>query len=238
MYGKVDQGHILSAGFGIVLIGFAGVNLLVPDFSRFSLGHVGLCSPVLLILYVVALRAVARFEKKRAREFAREMSDRYPHITLKAALLRYAAAGSVVVAAATWLPFVAVDLAEAMAWEGSFVATLFVAFVTSAPEIVVSLAALRIGATDMAVANILGSNLFDMVVLAIDDIFFLPGPLLSTVSAVHAVSAFSAVGMTGLAVIGLVYRPQKALFGTVSWVSLGILSVYVLNSFALYAYMR
>ena len=68
-----------------------------------------------------------------------------------------------------------------------------------------TIAALRLGALNMAIANLLGSNLFDMLMLAIDDIAYLKGPLLSHVSPIHAVSAFSAVIMTGIVVVGLLY---------------------------------
>jgi cation:H+ antiporter len=84
----------------------------------------------------------------------------------------------------------------------------------------------------------LGSNLFDMAILAVDDALFLSAPLLSVVSPAHAISAFSAVAMTGLAIVGLVYRPQKVLFGSVSLVSVGILAMYLMNSVALYLYAR
>ena len=68
-----------------------------------------------------------------------------------------------------------------MGWGQSFVGTLLVAAVTSAPEVAVTISALRIGAIDMAIANLLGSNLFDILILAIDDLFYTKGPLLANV---------------------------------------------------------
>ena len=141
-----------------------------------------------------------------------------------------------VVAAGIWLPFVARDLALVMAWEQSFVATLFVAAITSAPEVVVTVAALRMGAIDLAIGNLFGSNLFNIAILAIDDLAYLPGPLLADVSLTHATSAFSAMMMSGLAVVGLVLRPTSRVFRTVSWISLLLLVIYLLNSLFLYLY--
>jgi len=51
----------------------------------------------------------------------------------------------------------------------TFTGTLFLGFATSLPEIIVSFAALRAGSIDMAVGNILGSNLFDVSVVPILD---------------------------------------------------------------------
>jgi cation:H+ antiporter len=103
-------------------------------------------------------------------------------ISLHAALARYAVAAVAVAAAGTWLPFIGVNIAEAMGWRTSFVGTLFIAGATSLPEFVVTIGALRIGALDMAIANLLGSNLFDILVLAVDDLAYVRGPLLSAVS--------------------------------------------------------
>lgn len=114
--------------------------------------------------------------------------------------------------------------------------TLFVAFATSVPEIVVTVSALRIGALDMAIGNLLGSNLFNIAIVAVDDLFFLKGPILSHVSPLHAVSAMSAIMMTGVAITGLLYRPKTRLFQTVGWASLLLLSLYLLNSYVLYLY--
>jgi cation:H+ antiporter len=155
-------------------------------------------------------------------------------MTLRAALVRYLSAASVIVAAGVWLPFVGLELAEAMGWRTTFVGTLFIAGVTTLPELVVTVSALRLGVVDMAIGNLLGSNLFDVLVLAIDDLFYTDGPLLSSVSPAHAISAFAAVIMSGIFIVALLYRPETRLRGTIGWVSLALLAVYLLSTYAIY----
>jgi len=82
---------------------------------------------------------------------------------------------------------------------------------TTLPEIVVTISALRLGALDMAISNLLGSNLFNILILAVDDALYFKGPLLSHVSDLHAVSAISATMMSGVAIVGLFYRPKARL---------------------------
>jgi cation:H+ antiporter len=89
---------------------------------------------------------------------------------------------------------------------------------------------------NLAIANLLGSNLFDILVLAVDDIFYREGPLFSHVSPTHAFSAASAVIMTGLVIVSLLYRPVKRLFRTVGWTSLGLFVIYLLNSYVVFVY--
>jgi len=235
LFRAARQGHVLSAGFGIVLIGFVGVTILLGQHgAAWRLGHVSLATPILVVLYAVAARTVFAYERAQMEAFAEKIAEQYPHVSLRAATLRYAAAAAVVVAAGVWLPFVAAELADTMGWRRTFVGTLLVAGVTSLPELVVALAAVRIGALDMAVASLLGSNLFDMLILALDDLAYLEGPLLARVSGVHAVSALSAMIMTGIVVIGLLYRPQGRLFRAVGWASLALFTVYLLNAYVLF----
>ena len=235
VYRRANQGHILSAAFGIVLIGFTGLNLLLGDkAAALAIGHIGASTPVIVALYVIAIRAVFIYERSQMREFAGKIADRYPKLTLRRAVVGYVAAAIVIVAAGIWLPFIGVQLATVMGWHKTFVGTLFVAIATSLPELAVTVAALRIGALDMAIGNLLGSNLFNIVILALDDLFFLKGPLLAHVSSLHAMSALSALVMTGIAIVGLLYRPRARILGAVGWISLGLLTVYLLNSFVLY----
>jgi len=237
VYTRARQGNVLSAGYGIALIGFAGFNLLLyRDASIPALGHVGLYTPVILLLYLLAMRSLYRYEQAQVREYVEDRVELYPGTSLKQAVQGYLLAAVAVVAAGIWLPFIAKDLATAMAWEQSFVGTLFVAAITSAPEVAVTVAALRMGAVDLAIGNLFGSNLFNIAILAIDDLAYLPGPLFSDVSVSHAASAFSAMMMSGLAVVGLVLRPPSRVFRTVSWISLLLLVIYLLNTLFLYLY--
>ena len=235
IYTRARQGNVLSAGYGIALIGFAGFNLLLyRDAGIPSLGHVGLYTPVILLLYLLAMRSLFRYEHAQVSEYVEDRVERHPDISLKQAIQGYATTSVAVVAAGIWLPFIAKDLAAAMAWEQSFVGTLFVAAVTSAPEVVVTVAALRMGAVDLAIGNLFGSNLFNIAILAIDDLVYLPGPLLADVSLTHSTSAFSAMMMSGLAVVGLVLRPASRVMRTVSWISLLLFVIYLLNTLFLY----
>jgi len=235
VYTRAHVGHTLSAGFGVILIGFVGMNLLLAQVGMvYRFGHVGIYTPFILLIYALAMRTVFRYEQMQELPVAEVAPKRYQHISLRNAMTGYGLAALVVVAAGIWLPFVGKALAEAMGWGEGFVGTLFVAMVTSLPEAAVSIAAVRLGALDMALGNLFGSNLFNMAILAIDDIFYLQGPLLSGVSEVHAVSALSAMMMSGIAIVGLFYRPKKRVFKTVGWASLFLLSVYLFNTFAIY----
>lgn len=235
MYSRAAQGHILSAALGAILIAFAGFSLLL-DHAGMSpaFGHVGIYSPFILLVYLVSMRVVYSYERRTLSEFVEAAAERYPDATLRGAIKGYLLAAGAVMLAGSWLPFIAKDIAAMMGWEQSFVGTLLVAAVTSAPEAAVTIAALRIGALDMAIANLLGSNLFDIIILVVDDALYTQGPLLAHVDASHALTAFTAVMMSVLVIVGLVYRPQgRAMLG-LTWISLGLFLLYILNAWILF----
>lgn len=231
LYRAASQGHIVSSGFAVILLAVIGLGLVLSQIGLpMSLGHVGTYSVVLLVLYAMAVRAVFHYEKVHVGEFADSEPDSYPQLTLRDASLRYALAAAVVVLAGIWLPFVGRTLADQMGWYQSFVGTLFIGLVTSLPEVVVTLAAVRLGALDMAVGSLLGSNLFNTAILAVDDLLYRPGPLLAQVAPGHSASALTAIMMTGVAVVGLIYRPHR-IRHVIGWASLTLVGIYLLNAF-------
>lgn len=231
LYGVVSRQHLLSAGFGIVLLASTALLLLLDQQGRLpALGHVSLASPMLLALYLLALRAIYLGEK---REPASGTPEPAP-MPLRTALTGYTLAGMVVVFSGLWLPLIGVELAQVMGWSNSLVGTMFVALATSVPELATTWAALRIGAVDLAVGNLLGSNLFDLLILVFDDLAYLDGSLYRAVSGQHVLSALSACLMSGAVVVALAYRPTTRVRPAGSWASLALLVIYLLNGLLQY----
>lgn len=229
LYRQASASHLLSAGFGVVMLGFVLLSLVTARHTPTLLG-VGLYSPVLLGLYLLALRSVFAHEQ---RQRAGNGTGTRPHATpidRRRAWRRFFSAAAVVLAAGSLLPVLGDRLAAALGLSRSFVGTVFMAGVTTLPEMAVTLSALRLGALDLAIGNLLGSNLFNILVLAVDDLAYAPGPLLAAVAPTHAGTAATALVMTGLVVIGLVMRPQGRVLRMLSWVSVGLVAAYALNA--------
>jgi cation:H+ antiporter len=239
LYSRAAQGHIVSASLGLLLIGFAGFSLLL-DYAGLSTGvaHIGFYTPLIIVVYFISMRAVYSFEQRTLSSYTEQSSERYPDVTLKTAIRGYLVSAGAVMLAGVWLPFIAKDIAGMMGWGQSFVGTLLVAGVTSAPEVAVTLSALRIGALDMAIANLLGSNLFNIIILALDDLFYLDGPLLGRVNLAHALTALTAIMMSALVILGLVFRPKHRVVLGLTWISLGLFMLYVFNAWLLFTHAR
>ncbi|MCK7502374.1 MAG: hypothetical protein MZW92_80300 [Comamonadaceae bacterium] len=84
VYTKASQGHILSAAFGAVLIGFVGFNLLLGGrMDHLAIGHVGIYSPIIVLMYVLAMRTVFHYERRQLAQRIEETVEQYPQITLR-----------------------------------------------------------------------------------------------------------------------------------------------------------
>ncbi|WPH23507.1 sodium:calcium antiporter [Variovorax paradoxus] len=232
MYREASATHLLSAGFGVVMLGFVAMSLLTGTRAPIVL-HIGIYSPILLALYLLALKSVHGHECEAMAARAATPNPASAAQTRRE-WRRFALAALVVLAAGAWLPEVADDLANAMGLSRSFVGTVLMAVVTTLPEMAVTLGALRVGALDMAIGNLLGSNLFNVMILALDDAFYVRGPLLADAAPVHAGTAVSALVMTGLVIIGLVMRPQGRPLRVLSWVSVALVATYAVNAALVY----
>jgi cation:H+ antiporter len=233
VYTRATRGLVLVGALGIILISFVGFSLLVTrQFPEFSIGHVGAFTAIIPVFYVLASRAIYGFERGAAVP-AEGAAQRSPE-KLKKAILAFAICGVIVIAAGSVLPFIGGQIMDEMRWNAAFVGTLFIAFATSLPEIAVTLGAMKLKAPQLAFSNLLGSNLFNVVILAVDDVAYAEGPLFKAVSPVHAVTAFSAVMMTGLVLLSLIQPPRRRVFNTASALSLVLLGVYALNAYVVF----
>ncbi len=116
----------------------------------------------------------------------------------------YLAAVGVVTGSGIWLAIAADDVSEAMGWSSSFVGAQFLPLSTTLPELSVAVASLRIGAPEMAISNLLGSNMFNIgIVLATDSFAYTKGAFFTEVSAVHFVAAAAGLIMTFIFIPGL-----------------------------------
>jgi cation:H+ antiporter len=209
--------HTLSAALAMALTGLAGLFILLR--ANIALWGVGIDSLLIVVIYVFGMRVVYRQEDLRRRQQERERvleaaEDGEHRIAVSTVELRRAGVGFAIatlaiVIAAPSLAASAKQIAEITGIGTTFIGTSLVAVTTSLPELVTSLAAVRLGAFDLAVGNLFGSNAFNMSVLFLTDIAYRPGPLLSAVSNTHTVTALVGILLMNIGLMGIIYRAEK-----------------------------
>ena len=207
---------VAALGIGLIALGVGAIYVHNAT-SATSEWYISPVSVLMIVGFLAAMLLVYRHEKggAPAGEPEVEPHGNYADQSLPKALAIYFASAAVVVAAAVWLAMTGDDLAHEMGWEASFMGTQFLAISTSLPEIATSYAALRLNAPDLAISNVLGSNVFNMgFVLFVDDLVYSQGVVWSNVSQVHILTGLIAVLMTVVVIVGILTRPRKRL-GTV-----------------------
>jgi cation:H+ antiporter len=226
---RIHQGHVLSAAFGIVQLGLVALAMLAGPAAP-VLGWMAVHSLFFLAVYLLAAHVIFVFERGRAADLAQAQAAAVAHrdVPVRRAAALYAINAAVLVGAAALLPGLAEDLATRTGLAHSVVGSLFVAASTSLPEVVVSIAAARIGAIDMAAANLFGSNLFNVAVIGFDDLLYVRGSLLLAVSPAHLLTLTAAILMTAVAIIGLTCRASRKRY-RLSWDAIAILGIYIVG---------
>jgi len=78
------------------------------------------------------------------------------------------------------------------------------------PELVVAIAAVRVGAFDLAVGNLFGSNAFDMAAFLFADLAYRDGGLPDSVSSAHTLTALWSILMMNIGLMGII-KPRNGL---------------------------
>lgn len=225
---NAQEGHILSAGLGVLLLGIvAGGALLGPNLNGFGVAGFSLLSLAVIILYFMGARLLALFERRRAAEvLAKEaVVLQYDKISARRAYGVFFLSSLAVIGLGIWLASIGDRLSAETGLSRSFIGNLFLATTTSLPEVAASVAAIRLGAIDLAISNVLGSNLFNIMLLAIYDLGDGQANFWAAVSSANGLSAVIAIMMTGVIIISLIYRASPKTPTRVNWdgVSLGLM---------------
>lgn len=139
------------------------------------------------------------------------------------------------VAVSAWaLAFSADAIAEETGISASFIGVLAVAIVTTLPELTVGVTAIRIGAPEMAVAGLYGSNAFNIAILAVADIAYVEGSLFGSLEESHVIAGGFAVLLMGLGLIQVRLRRTLKYFSLTEPSTLLIVAVYLVGLFLVF----
>ena len=125
-------------------------------------------------------------------------------------------------------------IAAAMGVSTGFVGATLVAVVTSLPELVTTIAAVRIGAYDMAIGNLFGSNAFNIFALGLTDFFYKQGRFLADIDDTMLLAAILGLLLTAMGLFGNVTRFDKRI-GFIEIDSLIIAVTYFFGMWLLYS---
>ena len=203
---QVALKHALTAGLAILLI---GMGVFFIDINQnWKIGWVGLDSLLLMVVYLGGIRLL-QGNRTPPPPSASELDPKLP--SLWKALLGFSVATAVLVVVAPSLVSSSTDIAEITGMGTGFVGIVLVGMVTSLPEMVTTISAARLGAYDLAVGNLFGSNVFNMFALGLTDLFLTSGRFIGAIDRDFAVAGMLGLIMTALGLLGNLARLERRL---------------------------
>jgi len=220
---------------GVLLVALLALPLLALAWPAVMLGWLDAVSVGIVGLYVFGMRLIAQSHRlpmwlprggvRTDAKPARAPGRRTPTAALWVQFALLAAA----VAAAGWvIAQSALPLSRASGLSQTVVGTLFTSVSTSMPELVIALAAVRRGALNLAMGNILGGNCFDVLFLAASDAAYRAGSLYQAVSSTLAGWLALGILLNGVLLLGMLRR-QRHGPANIGFEGVLILALYALG---------
>ncbi|MFZ0368300.1 MAG: sodium:calcium antiporter [Halobacillus sp.] len=195
-----NKENIPSASIGLLFLLIIIFSLCIP--GSIEIFGMGIEMIVIVLLYIFSMKFISGGESEQEEE------GQTKDYSLRAAVIGFIIASVIVFISGSALSVSGDRMAEASGLDASFVGSFLIAASTSLPELVAVYAAFRLANYNMAIGSILGSNLFNIQLLALTDLLYREGAILTSVQASHIFIACLGVVMT-LIMIFLLIRPAS-----------------------------
>jgi len=208
---SVELGHARVAAVAIALTSMAALSIFTR--STLRIGWVGVTPILIAVIYVVSIAWFRRMPllarpgleaPKIPIQKPIGWSEEAAQRSLVGLWARFGASAFVILVSAPIVTLSVKTIAEATGLAQTFLGAALLAITTSLPELVASIASVRIGAYDMAAGNLFGSNVANMSILLFSDIAYTKGPILAAVAQTQLMSAFGAILLMAIAVAAIV----------------------------------
>jgi len=224
--------HALTAALATSMIGLVMFFMIAN--IPWQIGWVGVDSLIVILVYIGGVRLIQLQGQQSGAAMEPLPEAVSGHVlSLRRALLGFGAATVVLILVVPYLVSSSVEIAHLTGLGTGFVGAVLVAFVTSLPELVAALAAIRLGAFDMAVGNLFGSNVFNMFALASVDLFYTPGRFLAVIDPAFVLAGLLGLLLTNLALVGNLARLERR-FLFIELDALLLIILYLAGVFLLY----
>jgi cation:H+ antiporter len=231
------------AAVAIALTAMAALSIYTQ--TTLSIGWVGVTPILIAVLYVVSIAWFRRMpllarpgleEPRIPMQKPVGWSEEAAKVSLAGLWVRFGTAALLIFITAPIMTLSVKAIAEATGLAQTFLGAALLAVTTSLPELVASIASLRIGAYDMAVGNLFGSNVANMSVFLFADLAYTEGPILAAVSQGQIVSAIGAILLMAIAVAAIVGESERTRFRRLEPDAIVLLVAYAITLVAIAAY--
>ncbi|MCE7794871.1 sodium:calcium antiporter [Salipaludibacillus sp. CUR1] len=211
MFSNIGLDHLMTGFVNFGLMAFVFIAVLFPTGYHFF--NIGVEMYLLVLFYTVGMKMISSSSQANKIEAeaaaAAESSYHTGAISLKKAKFGFALSALIIFIAGSALTVSGDAIAAATGLSSSFIGTFLIAGATSLPEVVTVIVAVQLANYHMAVGNILGSNMFNLLILVLSDFFYRSGPVLSFVAPVVLITAAAVIILNLVILAGMIFAQSK-----------------------------
>lgn len=239
-HAAAELANVFQCGMLMLLLTIPVVAYATPEIAFLGIHP---ASAALLAFYIVGVIATARLrstpmwqpvETRETRADTPEEGDD-PSQPATGLIIQFLVLMLFLGAAGWVISRVGASLIDRLDLSASLVGALMTAVITSLPELVTTIAAVRRGALQLAVGGIIGGNTFDTLFLTVSDVGYRDGSIYHAVAITDLFWLTVAMLMTAVLMLGLIYRERQGPAG-IGRESLTLLVIY-LGAIALQAFL-
>lgn len=238
-YRRVNLEHAAASVTGLaqatLLVTMLTVPLIAAATPPVTVFHIHPASILLFAMYGFGLRLLVRIRAEpmwspvatddtqdEAAQAERKADDRRSTAQLWRS---FAAMAAVTAVAGYAIGEASIAVVAATGLSETAVGTVFTALANSLPELVTAIAAVRIGAVNLAVGDIIGGNAFEVLFLAAGDLLYTPGSLYHEFVPDNVTTTLLVILMTGVLLLGMLRRERRGI-ANIGWESALVLCLY------------
>ncbi len=237
IYKGASESNVYTVYLGMLLtfLVFVALTLKLP----YTILGIGLDTLVLFLVYVGGMYLLSKKAKRLEVEPAEPVVEEVAAtstVTLKKAIVGFVLAAVVILITGSALSITGDKIAVITGLGSSFVGSFLIAASTSLPEAVSVLIAIKLRNYNLAIGSVLGSNLFNILILIGADVVYGPATIIGAVSSVHEITAIATFVLSIIVLYSLV-RFKLPKFQTVYWLPSALLVlVYFLSSYLIFTH--
>lgn len=185
------KGHKMVLAYCTTTYAVLALNMFLPEIFDFHALTLSISSVVIVVLYALGVKYLSG-------EGGGESSSQQAEspLTLRGIVVRFVLCSVGLVGLSVWLTYLSDDLATALGMGVGLAGALFLGVATSLPELSSTFTLFRLRNYNIAVGNIVGSCLFNMIILTVADLLWFKGSIYDFSDGnVGQLLAFGAVAM-------------------------------------------
>lgn len=226
---QIHMKNIVTGFFSFIMTLFFILGYTFPEFHFLNMHGI---SVLIILIYIISMKMISNYDSEYHIGLIHSEEEKEIEMTYGEAKRGFVISSLVVILTGVALSYVTDKIAVTPIFGielgKSLTGFILLAIATSLPELTVSIQSVRLGSYDMAAGNILGSNLFNLAIIFIIDLFYIKGSIYNTLGDFHLISAVISLIMLTIFIIGILFNKKKRPYDSYLIGIIYVISMYVL----------